>query len=59
MKNALKITGGVFVILKIVGVITWSWIWVTLPLWIGVVSTIIIIHIVAIFYFLKKIFNKF
>lgn len=26
----------VFVVLKLVGVITWSWIWVLAPLWIGV-----------------------
>lgn len=26
----------VFVVLKLVGVITWSWVWVLAPLWIGV-----------------------
>lgn len=25
----------VFLVLKLVGVITWSWLWVTAPLWIG------------------------
>ena len=23
----------VFVVLKIIGIITWSWLWVTVPLW--------------------------
>lgn len=25
----------VFLVLKLVGVIAWSWLWVTAPLWIG------------------------
>ena len=31
------VVGIVFIILKLVGVIEWSWWWVTLPLWGGIV----------------------
>lgn len=38
--NSSRITLGdvlliVFIVLKLVGVINWSWIWVLSPLWIG------------------------
>lgn len=29
------VLGVVFIILKLVGVIAWSWVWVTAPLWVG------------------------
>ncbi len=32
-----SVVGIVFIILKLVGVIEWSWWWVTLPLWGGIV----------------------
>ena len=39
----------VFIILKLCGVITWSWWWVLSPLWINfVVAIILIIIVVAI-----------
>ena len=38
----------VFLILKLTGVIDWSWWWVTAPLWISFGLTIIIIIIAAI-----------
>lgn len=31
----LGILGVVFVVLKLTGVIAWSWLWVTLPFWGG------------------------
>ena len=31
----------IFVILKLCGVITWSWLWVLSPLWIGLILAII------------------
>lgn len=31
----------VFLILKLTGVIAWSWLWVTSPLWIGLVLAIV------------------
>ena len=36
-----------FIVLKLVGVITWSWVWVLSPLWISAVIYVVII--VAIF----------
>ena len=38
----------VFVVLKLVGVINWSWIWVLSPIWIGWIIGIIILIIVTI-----------
>ena len=38
----------VFVVLKLVGVIDWSWLWVLSPLWINIVLTIIFIIIIAL-----------
>ena len=38
----------VFTVLKLVGVIKWSWLWVFSPLWIEVILTVIILIIIAI-----------
>lgn len=38
----------VFTVLKLVGVIKWSWLWVFSPLWIKVILTVIILIIIAI-----------
>lgn len=38
----------VFLILKLVGVISWPWIWVLSPLWISVLLTLLVLIIVAI-----------
>ena len=38
----------VFVVLKLVGVITWSWWWVCSPLWIPVVLALVLIIIAYI-----------
>ena len=37
-----------FIVLKLVGVIKWSWVWVLSPLWIGITLTILLIIIFAI-----------
>ena len=39
----------VFVILKLVGVITWDWIWVLSPLWIWLIISLIILFIIWLF----------
>ena len=44
-----------FIVLKLVGVITWSWVWVLSPLWISAVIYVVII--VAIFGWLAAV-NK-
>ena len=38
----------VFIVLKLVGVINWSWLWVLCPLWIDILLTVIVLVIVAI-----------
>lgn len=58
MDNTAKTnTGGIgvawlltitFIVLKLVGVITWSWWWVFSPLWISFLATVVIIIILAI-----------
>lgn len=45
----------IFVVLKLVGVISWSWIWVLSPLWIGAVLFIIFMLIFfVIFFFFRR-----
>ena len=36
----------VFIILKLIGKITWSWIWVLSPLWIGAILGILVLIVV-------------
>lgn len=38
----------VFIVLKLIGVITWSWVWVLSPLWIGFIFNLLIILIIWI-----------
>ena len=42
----------VFIVLKLCGVINWSWIWVLAPMWVSVALC------VAIFIFIVMIFKK-
>lgn len=37
-----------FIVLKLCGVITWSWVWVLSPLWIGFALAIVVLIITAI-----------
>lgn len=37
-----------FIVLKLCKVITWSWLWVLSPLWIGLILVIILVIIYAI-----------
>ena len=37
-----------FIVLKLCGVINWSWVWVLSPLWIGLILVIIVIIIAII-----------
>lgn len=55
-ENKTSVNGGIgfvglltiaFIVLKLVGVIAWSWVWVLSPLWISAVIYVVII--VAIF----------
>ena len=38
----------VFIVLKLIGVINWSWLWVLCPLWIGVALFILILSLTII-----------
>lgn len=48
------VVGIVFVILKLVGVITWSWLWVLCPFWIPI-AVLILIFIIG---FIKEILDN-
>lgn len=37
----------VFIVLKLIGVIDWSWIWVLAPLWISVALTVVLLLIIG------------
>jgi Flp pilus assembly protein TadB len=39
----------VFIVLKLVGVIAWSWLWVLSPLWVPLVAVIVIMLMIAMF----------
>ena len=46
----------IFIVLKLTGCITWSWVWVLAPLWIDFIIGVIIFGITAVI--IKKKFNK-
>lgn len=39
----------VFIVLKLLGVIDWSWLWVLSPIWISVIIVLVLYGIIAIF----------
>ena len=39
----------IFVVLKLIGVIEWSWIWVLSPIWISVILMLVIVGIGKLF----------
>lgn len=63
-ENKTSVNGGIgfvglltiaFIVLKLVGVITWSWVWVLSPLWISaVIYVVIIVAVVAWFAVIDK-----
>ena len=57
MNSEIKYTGGigfcglltiVFIVLKLIGIIDWSWIWVFAPIWIDFIFAVLIIIIFVI-----------
>ena len=44
--GVLGLLGVAFVVLKLTGVIDWSWWWVTLPFWIGIAVVIFIFSVI-------------
>lgn len=53
--GVLGLLGIVFVTLKLTGVIHWSWWWVTLPFWGGLVFVLAIAALVVIGVFIKEL----
>lgn len=39
----------VFIVLKLMGVISWSWVWVLAPLWIDLIITLVIVGLISLF----------
>lgn len=48
MSQALALLGVLFVALKLTGVIAWSWLWVTLPFWGGLVPLMAIVLLISV-----------
>lgn len=38
----------IFIVLKLLGVITWSWLWVLSPIWISIIIVLVLYGIIAI-----------
>jgi len=45
----------VFIVLKLLGIITWSWLWVLAPTWIPIAIVLLIFIIVFIFMFIGSL----
>lgn len=45
----------VFLVLKLLGKITWSWWWVTAPLWIPTIIVVILLLIILAIYLSRKL----
>ena len=66
MDKSIKLSGGhtlgllgiAFVVLKLIGVIDWSWWWVTSPFWGGFALLVLIIIIALIADLISNLFSK-
>jgi len=52
----LGLLGVAFVVLKLCGVIHWSWWWVTAPFWGGVALVLVIIAVIFAIALIKEVF---
>lgn len=50
-----EVLGVVFIVLKLCGVIDWSWWWVTAPIWIPIVLVFVIIAILFVVRVLRNL----
>lgn len=55
MKGVVGLLGVLFVALKLIGVIDWSWIWVTAPFWGGLALMLVVMLITLATFFTAKI----
>ena len=63
MENKTTVNGGLgfvglltiaFIVLKLLGVITWSWVWVLSPIWISAVIYVVVVLMVILWVFKNK-----
>ena len=46
--SIMGLLGLIFIVLKLVGVITWSWVWVLAPFWIPTVIFLVVLFIMLV-----------
>lgn len=59
--SGIGLTGAVFIVflvLKLVGVIDWSWWWVTAPLWGSAAVVVLVLLAVAVVALIAAVFKK-
>lgn len=56
--SVLSILGLIFITLKLCNVITWSWIWVLCPFWIGFAIVLLIFLVTGSVYFFERVMYK-
>ena len=56
--SVLGLLGVAFVVLKLIGVIDWSWWWVTAPFWGGLALVIGIVIIVGVVWVSRKLWKE-
>jgi len=56
--GAMGLLGCIFVVLKLTGVIAWSWWWVTAPFWGGSVLVIAVVFVILLVAALAAVFLK-
>ncbi len=56
--GVLGLLGVVFVTLKLTGYIDWSWWWVTMPFWGGIVLVVVLVVLVLLFMLWKDKTSK-
>ena len=44
--NYWSVLSLIFIVLKLLNLITWSWIWVLSPIWIGIIIDVLILGII-------------
>lgn len=57
VRLALASLTGIFTVMKLIGLIAWSWVWVLSPLWVGIalhLSFMAVFYVGAFIYFMRK-----
>ena len=53
-----SILGVVFIVLKLTGVISWSWVWVLAPFWIPLALVVLILAIIIVVTIIRFILDR-